>query len=85
MHVNTLKKYVERDEPVRRLTVVAEEGSLANVRLKTKTSEYVEGDVESIKSDFVDALQEILRVVLSVLMWVVPHALHRLHTEYLIS
>lgn len=51
VHVNTLKKYVERDEPVRRLTVVAEEGrcgSVSNVRLKTRTSEYVEEDVENI-------------------------------------
>lgn len=52
VHVNVLKKCVERDTPVRRLIVVADELDkiTSGVTLKTKHEAYVEGDIEELKS-----------------------------------
>ena len=62
VHTNTLKTCVEREEPVRRLTVVADDGGgtpTANVRLKTKHAEYVEEDVRKLRDEFCDVLVDI--------------------------
>ena len=55
VYINTLKTCVEREEPVRRLTVVADDGGgtpKANVRLKMKHAEYVEEDVRKLRDEF---------------------------------
>ena len=59
VHINTLKACVEREEPVRRLTVVAELGDEepdGKVRLKNKCKEFKEEDIERLKSEFGDVL-----------------------------
>ena len=59
VHINTLKVCVEREEPVRRLTVVADEGGgtpKANVRLKTRHAEFVEEDMRRLQEEFRNVL-----------------------------
>ena len=95
VHINTLKVCVEREEPVRRLTVVADEGGgmpKANVmRLKTRHAEFVEEDVRRLQEEFRDVLVDTpgnteIRCVINVcdvsslLILSIPLCLHPLET-----
>lgn len=75
IHVNNMKKYMEREECVLQLTVVAEEESVDRlVRLKERCKEYREDDIKRIKDDFSDVLSElpvsteIIRMVITLVM-----------------
>ena len=62
VHVNTLKCYVERDEPVRRLTVVVEDGvdeSVSPGNLVEVCKGFVPEDVVKLKDDFEDVLRDV--------------------------